>query len=445
MGCYAAVRLYHVFKGPRPTYNISTDFRTIYLYNPSIVPADISLGLQESFPDDSIQYVATFRGYLGSNCFGPSKRREIMGAGEQVNYLGVALLNATLDVVRDIVLDINDGPLPDGAHYWESFRQPVEDCRIFNVNSTLHLVCNAILFKVRVHPIMTQSAAETTTPMNDTTIHAYPNVYGNGFELSLLEEPTLLVTGKTAKNMNIFRHRQNFSDQYYLQIYPQPHWYRNLDANDSPFQQSSAELHQLPKPSFETPDRAHTIRAAAKDLGRGENRTVAEQPFFGDNQERGTACCIELARNRTTTVLVGISHTKLSRGTDGYWTKDQLGRYENVTYTYGWNRYLSRFLAYESEPPFSIVARCGWFCLPFATDASEPGGNTLAIGRNSNSTRLDLFGDSFACPAIHFASSIAETANDASKAIIGYGVNDCYPRMIVVEKRDIAQRLFSDI
>lgn len=434
-------------KSPNPAHDLSQDFRTLYLYNPSIVPV---LGEEkilaqlptssEFFSKESIHYIATFRAYLGSNCFGPSKERPLMKGGEQINYLGIALMNKHLDIIDDIVVDLNEGPLPEQlSYYWKEFSQPTEDCRIFNVRQSLQLVCNNILFGIRLQDAFQENVGTRTEPF-----HVYPNVYGNSFELALTNQPRLLVEGKEAKNMNIFRARSSNNatstdEDYYLQIYPLLHWYRALDFH-SPAVRAPSDI--LPPPSFETPDRDRTIRASLWSLGRGSNTTSADQPFFANTNDRGTACCIEVTMGNSTVVLVGISHTKLSGGRrNSFWEKDEFHRYDNATYSYGWNRYLSRFIAYESTFPFAVVARSGWFCLPFAssTEHDHADGNPLA-GYNEQ-YRLDLFEDSFACPAIHFPSTISETSNDPSKAIIGYGINDCYPRIIVVDKLEIAQKL----
>ena len=153
--------------------------------------------------------------------------------------------------------------------------------------------------------------------------------------------------------------------------------------------------------------------------------------------------------------MVGISHTKTSGILNPWWLRDIHGRYRgDDNYKIGAKRYLSRFVAYDPLPPFDIVARSGWFCLGFAAPG-ETGGNTLA-GRNvqyrmdlftrgSSSSNSDNNDTTFACPMVHFASGIAEFLSDSSKAIISYGVADCHPRMIVVEKEDIAKRLLGTL
>jgi hypothetical protein len=460
-----------------PMYDKTQDYRTLYLYNPSVAPllsyndddADNDpLGIRESFGADAvaIAYVATFRAYLGSNCFGSDKDRLLMKAGEQVNYLGIALLDASLNILHDAVIDLNAGPLPNGETntkpsmmYWSMANQPAEDCRIFNVGGTsLTLICNAIHFQIQLRKKAAAAADAAMTPPAGTedsgaapppatTVlfpHVYPNMYGDTLQVILLVPPSILIHGKDSKNMNVFYHET--SGIHYLQVYPHPHWYQPLFNTANVATVRAPDDHRAmvpPSSSFDTPDVHHPIRASLKDLGRGSNQTVDDQPFFAKTgQDRGTACCVTV-RYKGDNVRVGISHVKLHRRQSD-WTKDQLQRYENVTYTYGWNRYLSRFLAYEMEPPFAVLAVSGWFCLGFGgteqvDDEQHNQGNPLA-GRNTQ-YQLDLFDEAYDCPAIHFASGIAETVDDPTKAIIAYGVNDCYPRMIVVDKKDIEKKL----
>jgi hypothetical protein len=203
-----------------PMYNVTQDYRTLYLYNPSVAPLpyddddDDPLGIRESFGADAagIAYVATFRVYLGSNCFGSDKDRLLMKSGEQVNYLGVALLDASLNILHDAVIDLNAGPLPKGEKnakpsmmYWSMFNQPAEDCRIFNVGggTSLTLICNAIHFKIQLRKAVTADAAQTptggteesgTAPPPPTVLfpHVYPNMYGETLQVMLLEPPSIL-------------------------------------------------------------------------------------------------------------------------------------------------------------------------------------------------------------------------------------------------------------
>ena len=222
-----------------------------------------------------------------------------------------------------------------------------------------------------------------------------------------------------------------------------------------------------------------------------------ERPFFGDpflndkHYDHGSACCIKLDlngnNNNNNLVLVGITHTKLST-TKPRWLLDRHQRYNYIKK----NRYVSRFVAYNMTPPFHVVAVSGWFCLGFGRNSDNDNKNNNNINNNNINRRnhhiqqntlggknvqykLDLFNVTYDCPVIHFVSGIEEyyenDENDHSegpsskvaphgssknpngnndcnyigKVIITYGVNDCYPRMIVVTKQDIRNRLLGNL
>ena len=144
-------------------HSYATDYRTLYLYNPSILPLHNTCNgcerandvdnlsaedLQElTGGDPTVRYVAIYRAYTGCNCFGPDPNREMMKAGEQLSYLAVALLDEHLDVVpgTDTLVDLNAGPRR--TKYW---RQPLEDCRIFALRGGIYLLCNEEMKRIRI-------------------------------------------------------------------------------------------------------------------------------------------------------------------------------------------------------------------------------------------------------------------------------------------------------
>jgi hypothetical protein len=120
--------------------------------------------------------------------------------------------------------------------------------------------------------------------------------------------------------------------------------------------------------------------------------------------------------------------------------------------------------AFEPTPPFNVVARSGFFCLGFALlkrsdDALDGTSQMVVAGRShavrhlrddeanesdneqvwgaANDYKLKINGEVFDnCPAIHFVTGIADKMGDEEEtAIVSYGVNDCYPRMIEVSKK----------
>jgi len=50
----------------------------------------------------------------------------------------------------------------------------------------------------------------------------------------------------------------------------------------------------------------------------------------------------------------------------------------------------------------------------------------------------------FDCPQINYISAFIEKAGDPTSTIIGYGLNDCTPRLGEVEKKEISRLLFPD-
>jgi hypothetical protein len=86
-----------------------------------------------------------------------------------------------------------------------------------------------------------------------------------------------------------------------------------------------------------------------------------------------------------------------------------------------------------------VVAQSGKFCFGFGTDRDSTDNPYTEM----NLEILQVMGETYECPRIHFVSGMVEKADDASKLIIAYGVNDCVPRMVVVGKAEIIQMLFS--
>jgi hypothetical protein len=90
--------------------------------------------------------------------------------------------------------------------------------------------------------------------------------------------------------------------------------------------------------------------------------------------------------------------------------------------------------------PYEVVARSGRFCLDHAT-AAEVATNPFARD-NLDPLKIDRTYD---CPRIHFVSGISEVVDDPLSVIIAYGVNDCAPRFITVEKAHLVRMLFLDV
>ena len=151
------------------------------------------------------------------------------------------------------------------------------------------------------------------------------------------------------------------------------------------------------------------------------------------------------------TVLVGVGHTKIP-----YRKYMKQPRYKQQRKDQPHHQYVSFLYAFEPIPPYRIVARSGLFCLPFADDHHEQEQeqqeedaptnretNTNAYSVLTRLRKLNLKRRFFDCPQISFVSSIIDHGTDPMhKVIISYGINDCTPRMVVIDKVEIAKLLF---
>ena len=122
-------------KSYRLSHDYSKDHRTLYLYNPHVLPLHNTIeisGSSKSDPDflsksdlhaltggdSSVRYLVTYRAFLGCNCFGILPKRQIMRAGEMISYLAIALLDEHLDVINgtDVLVDFNLSPQKGGRN-----------------------------------------------------------------------------------------------------------------------------------------------------------------------------------------------------------------------------------------------------------------------------------------------------------------------------------------
>ena len=92
-----------------------------------------------------------------------------------------------------------------------------------------------------------------------------------------------------------------------------------------------------------------------------------------------------------------------------------------------------------------MVALSGNFCFPanpHRTLKVDTPHNPLVDMPNWQHP-LDIAGTTYDCPAIHFVTGMVEKADDPSKLLIAYGVEDCTSWFVVVHKADAIDLLFS--
>jgi len=434
--------------------------RPLYVYNPMLVP------LNRKYIDDTIlddlgllfdyeeykrppAYIAVYRVSNFGNCHGPGQ-----GVPESYrNYLGLALLDRDLNIVRtmederytDVVIDLNKQLFkanwtPRGKLVEKQFFQ---DCQLVvaplplsPVNAKadrLMLICNEFITHVRLERTGTFKWASRVHTDKSVKIR-FENTYGSALQLTAVEMPNVIMrhgdNKHCEKNLHFFRQvvtcggEDELGDGY-LEIWPGgPHETRYIDfVNYNIISTTKSNVNE-PVASFTTID------------------DVGISPLI--SRDSGSACCIPIRWHDDNDedgegrrLLLGFSHRKTRKG---------LAKAGSPQFNY-----VSRVYAFEPIPPFDIVARSGFFCLGFELglqsngdyqEKSEDMTNEQVIGA-ANDYRLKINGEVFdKCPSIHFVTGIADKLDEEEEtAIISYGVNDCYPRMIEVPKKVLVSLL----
>jgi len=189
--------------------------------------------------------------------------------------------------------------------------------------------------------------------------------------------------------------------------------------------------------------------------------TVDEHRFPGKSapfkeSAHGGSCCVSFSvddinihgtrNNHHESLLVGIAHTKVMW--KPWYSKSHIPKKEKdlVPHTH----YVSFFYAFDPRPPFQIRARSGYFCLGHAPetfdDTLQPkeGGVFNPHSVLTRNRPLLQYNVTFDCPQMHYISTFIEKAGDPTSTVIGYGLNDCTPRLVEVEKKEISRLLYPD-
>ena len=222
---------------------------------------------------------------------------------------------------------------------------------------------------------------------------------------------------KVGKNFNYFVDKK--TNQTIVEVYPMD-WKETIDLEKQCHGQTGVATHLLnnvsdvlPTATFGTVEELHFSKRGISDVM---------------SCYRGSTCCIPIVDPTGNRLLLGIAHSKTLLSKD-------LAYKEKVPK----NMYFSAFYAIQPMEPYSVMARSGKFCLGFPTE-EEAKMNPYA---RANLESVQLGNVTFDCPRIHFVSGMVEKADDPSKVIIAYGVNDCVPRMTVIDKADIVRLLFA--
>ncbi|KAL7441961.1 hypothetical protein ACHAXH_006086 [Discostella pseudostelligera] len=469
--------------------------RPLYIYNPMILPLNADnldcdsilkdLGFDEygGGGGGDASYIAVYRVSNFGNCHGPGR-----GAPETYrNYLGIALLDSDLNILPrddevegyqylDIVIDLNrhlsdmgwSPKTPDGrgrnhhrrhAEEDELVKQYLQDCQLIAVPTPntvikskadrLILICNNYAMEVRLERTSSSSMASTN---HKGTAMRFTNAYGSGLQLTAITLPRTIASGK---NLHYFR----VADEEEQEGVLDPERRGGSGTSGGYLEIWPGGPHELMRINFTDHDRNNHNFLIKADQSEPDvsyltvDGTLSKSPLI--DRDSGSACCISILwrdeRDEADDIegagerrlLLGFSHRKTRRG---------LGK-ANPPYNY-----VSRVYAFEPTPPFNIVARSGYFCLGFAlkqqhqhhrrkhhssvNDEANQSDNEQVWGA-ANEYKLTINGVVFEnCPSIHFVTGIADKLGDEEQtAIVSYGVNDCYPRMVEVSKKFLVSLL----
>lgn len=174
--------------------------------------------------------------------------------------------------------------------------------------------------------------------------------------------------------------------------------------------------------------------------------------------DRGSACCVSVKKNQIRPILE--TNSTLNDGKDESSSDDLLVAMVHPKTLFPGkklppgvikNTYLSRFIAFLPEPPYTIVARSGIFCLGYPSPDLDGQGNP---SNHDGPLTFVKFGkmkfanETYRCPRIHFVMGMVDKVKQADSepdsVILSYGVGDCLSRFVEIRKSEIVRMLSAD-
>jgi len=210
----------------------------------------------------------------------------------------------------------------------------------------------------------------------------------------------------------------------------------------------------LPLPSFFNVDEVwFPGKFAFKDFNHGGACCISfsAEELLGDSimQHNHRDGLSEYPWGNHPSLHVGIAHTHV-QWKRWYMDKTKEKEVELLPHTH----YVSLIYAFDPFPPFEIRARSGYFCLGFANPVDPTHANGSAEPERgtfnphtplTRNRKLRQNNETFECPQMQYVSSFIQKVGDPSKTVIGYGLNDCTPRLVEVAKSEIGRLLFPDV
>jgi hypothetical protein len=434
-----------------PANVVGPNKKYLYEYNPSIVllppdqiPASLVVAAAQNNYHKAV-YMASYR-VTDINLCMPNGGKQLYhprGTGPlHREYLGIAYLRADLSIIKDFTVDLHAATLR-----WQ-------DVRLFNLAGKLYITGKDFIAPVwinvpadialialkdkkymRVLHDMFQKEEDQTE--NDLTISmrsftsccSSPSCKGKNFNYfigsgtsSSTTSHTNASTTKILVDTNpIFPHTVDEVDLN-----------RRCNESRKDGKDNAVSTSEGPALSYYSNMERIFFESGHNNIQQSANRGTAGFVELEVSDDHGNTYKSNTNNKRTTgqtskskQVLVGISHQKLYRH------GDFKVKYSHSTYT-------SNFYAFEQTPPYRVVARSGAFCLGFPSEEENEQNYYSQLIR----ARPLIVKEAENCPQITFISSMTEKAGDDSKIIVGYGINDCVPRFVEIDKSEIERLLF---
>jgi hypothetical protein len=432
-----------------------TEKKYLFEYNPSIVllPPDqipaslvVAPGNSDGGDDDQSNnntavYMASYRVSDINMCL-PNGAKYIYNPNNtrpaHEEYLGIAFLRADLSIIRDFTVDLRTANVR------------VQDFRLFNLAGNLYITGYEVIAPVWVNvpadiaqknkrymkKLYDMFQKEEDRTENDLTLSvrtftsccSSPSCTGKNFNYFVGSG-----RGSGGNSSNTSHNNASSATKIMVDTNPMfPHTVDEVDLN----RRCDAAKEEGKDNSV------NTIRGPAPSHYSNMERLFFEKGHYAIQQsgDRGTAGFVKLEilvddnndnnktgqTSKSQQLLLGVSHQKLFR------FGDFKVEYSHATYT-------SNFYAFEQTPPYRVVARSGAFCMGFPSEEENEQNFYSRLVRS----RPLIMGEKENCPQVGFVSGITEKAGDDSKVIIGYGINDCVPRVVEIDKSEIVRLLFN--
>lgn len=387
--------------------------RYVFEFNPSVVV----LPMSQRGVAPNATYLACYRVSTQHACF-HQERNDI----RHKNYIGFAVLDANLNMLLETTINPAN-PL-----------RRFEDFRLFVLRDELYVASFQSLHRFWIYDPPTSQGgrrngetvvAPTLTPDHKSNLTITIEKFRRCSRDPEISRTAKSLTYFAMPNGSIVMEPFPMVDK---EVIPDELCNNGGDAQNTSILKASIPLpkSKLPAPTFRTTDEVFLTKTPGMRL-----------PAL--TSDRGSYCCATIDHEGAS-YLLGVSHLK-TRYFNGPAPRNPVA-----------NQYFTRFYAMRSEPPYEVVAQSGKFCFgahwghmkfhPLSDDEDRT--YVPDPYRNLTSTRrLELGNESYACPGIHFVSGMTDDATDPkNRLVIGYGVNDCFARMVVVEKADVARMLF---